>query len=141
MSRTPRHRARELAVQGIYQWLVAHNAADAIVQGLRESDGFAKSDGEYLEEVLNGTLANAAALDAQLEPLIDRPLSQLSPVEHAVLLLAAYELAHRPELPFKVVVNEAIELAKTYGGTDGHKFVNGVLDRLGSQPRGLGSSP
>ena len=130
-----RHLARELAVQGLYEWLIAGNDARAIEHRLAEVKLFEKADRELLDELLNGVIREAPALEARLAPFLDRKVSALSPVERAVLLLGAYELLHRLETPYRVVINEAVELAKSYGGTDGHKYVNGVLDRLAGELR------
>lgn len=125
-----RHKARELALQGLYQWLLAEEHADEIRTHLAEFKGYGKADQKYLERLLNGVIADAAELEAAFSPLLDRPVDELSPVERGVLLIGAYELAHVPDVPYRVVINEAVELAKSYGGTDGHKYVNGVLDKL-----------
>jgi N utilization substance protein B len=116
--KSPRHRARELALQGIYQWRVSGNdAADS--------------------SLLRGAIAQHADIEALLAPCLDRPLAELSPVEFAVLLLGAFELSQKLEVPYKVVINESVELAKTFGGTDGHKYVNGVLDKLAPKVRAV----
>ncbi len=128
--KSPRRRAREFALQGIYQWQLTGNALPAIEAHLAEAAGFDKVDREFFERLLRGTLEDAAGLQALIEPHLDRPYGSLSPVERAILLLAAYELKSHLEAPYKVVINEAIELAKAYGGTEGHKYVNGVLDKL-----------
>ena len=130
-----RHKARELALQGLYQWLLADEHAAEIRAQLAEFKGYDKADQKYLERLLDGVIADAAELEAAFSPLLDRPVDELSPVEHGVLLIGAYELAHVPEVPYKVVINEAVELAKSYGGTDGHKYVNGVLDKLAAKLR------
>jgi N utilization substance protein B len=130
-----RRKAREFAVQGLYQWKLTGAAADAIMKQLREEKEFPKIDEEHLAVLLQGVTSQAEELDGLLGPFLDRPAADLSPVEHAVLLLAAYEMSRHPEIPYRVVINEAVELAKTYGGTDGHKFVNGVLDKLAPQLR------
>jgi N utilization substance protein B len=104
---------------------------------LAETRGFDRADRPLLDALLNGAIREAADLEARLAPYLDRPVSALSPVEHAVLLLAAFELLHRIDTPYRVVINEAVELAKAYGGTDGHKYVNGVLDRLASELRAI----
>ena len=130
-----RHKARELALQGLYQWLLAEEHADEIRMHLAEFKGYDKADQKYLERILNGVIADAAELEAGFRPLLDRPVDELSPVERGVLLIGAYELAHVPDVPYKVVINEAVELAKSYGGTDGHKYVNGVLDKLAARVR------
>jgi N utilization substance protein B len=130
-----RHKARELALQGLYQWLLADEKADEIRTHLAEFKGYDKADRKYLTQLLDGVIADAPQLEAAFGPLLDRPVDELSPVERGVLLLGAYELAHVPEVPYRVVINEAVELAKSYGGTDGHKYVNGVLDKLAAKLR------
>ena len=125
-----RHKAREVVLQGLYQWLLAEEHADQIRAHLAEFKGYDKADRKYLERLLNGIIADAVELEAAFRPLLDRPVDELSPVERGVLLIGAYELAHVPDVPYRVVINEAVELAKSYGGTDGHKYVNGVLDKL-----------
>ncbi|MGB6054379.1 MAG: transcription antitermination factor NusB [Burkholderiaceae bacterium] len=134
-NRTPRHRAREFALQGLYQWLLNHEDAGAIDAHIRGAHGFDKADAEHFDALLHGTIRDVAQLRAGLAPLIDRPLAQLSPVEHAALLIGAYELNHHLEIPYRVVINEAVELTKSFGGVDGHKYVNGVLDRFAAQAR------
>src|SRR4029079_4037834 len=133
--KTDRRRSRELALQGLYQWQLAGTAPAAIARPLAEDRGFEKVDAEYFGALLDGAVAGAAELERDLAPLMDRDFSRLSPVERGILLLAGYELEHRPEVPYRVVINEAVELAKSYGGTDGHKFVNGVLDKLAARLR------
>ena len=130
-----RHKARELALQGLYQWLLAKERAEDIRTHLAEFKGYDKADQKYLELLLNGVIADAAELEAAFSSLLDRSVDELSPVERGVLLIGAYELAHVPDVPYKVVINEAVELAKSYGGTDGHKYVNGVLDKLAARLR------
>lgn len=134
-SRTPRHRAREFALQGLYQWLLNNEDGGAIEAHLREAHGFNKADAIHFDALLYGAIKEAATLRQGLTPLIDRPLDQLSPIEHAVLLIGAYELTHHIEIPYKVVINEAVELTKSFGGIDGHKYVNGVLDKFALQVR------
>lgn len=128
--------ARRLTVQALYQWLVNETAPDTVLKEFREMpDGLGRADPEYFSELLRGTVQEAATLTTMIVPHIDRPLNQLDPVEYAVLLLGAYELAHRPEVPWRVVVNEAVNLAKVFGAEDGYKFVNGVLDRIARSTR------
>ncbi len=129
-NRTPRHRAREFALQGIYEWLLNNEDSGAIEAHIREAHGFEKADAEHFDSLLHGVIRGVTALRASLTPLIDRPLDQLSPVEHAALLIGAFELKNHLEIPYKVVINEAVELTKSFGGIDGHKYVNGVLDKL-----------
>ena len=130
-----RHKARELALQGLYQWLLAAEQADEIRMHLAEFKGYDKADQKYLGRLLNGVIADAAELEAGFVSLLDRPIDELSPVERGVLLIGAYELAHVPDVPYRVVLNEAVELAKSFGGTDGHKYVNSVLDKLAASLR------
>ncbi|WP_020652646.1 transcription antitermination factor NusB [Massilia niastensis] len=134
-NRTPRHRAREFALQGLYQWLLNNEPARSIATNIRSAHGFEKADGEFFSALLNGTISTSIELRESIAPLIDRSLAELSPIEHAVLLLGAYELKNHPEIPYRVVINEAVELTKSFGGIDGHKYVNGVLDRLASTLR------
>ncbi|MFO1205468.1 MAG: transcription antitermination factor NusB [Burkholderiales bacterium] len=130
-----RRRARELALQGLYQWLVGGQDAAAILTHLAESDGYGAAEQDYVEVLLRGAIGEAPQLREALAPCLDRAPQALSPVEHAVLLIGAYELVHRPEIPRRVVINEAIEIAKAFGGTDGHRYVNGVLDRFAAKAR------
>ncbi len=128
--KSPRRRAREFALQGLYQWQLSGNDLPAIEAHLADAGGFAKIDRALFDRLLRGAMADAAELQALIEPQLDRPYAELSPVERAILLLATFELKQHLEAPYKVVINEAIELAKSYGGTDGHKYVNGVMDKL-----------
>src|SRR6476620_2461009 len=134
-NRTPRHRAREFALQGLYQWLLNNEDSGVIDAHIRQAHGFDKADAAHFDTVLHGAIRDVAKLRAQIAPLIDRPLGQLSPIEHAALLIGAYELEHHLEIPYKVVINEAVELTKSFGGIDGHKYVNGVLDKLAAKVR------
>lgn len=134
--RAARHRARALALQGIYQWLLSGNSVSS-VQAHLEAEGadIAQLDHALFASLLRGAIAAADDLRASFAPLLSRPVAELSPVEHAILLLGAHELRNDLHTPYRVVINEAIELAKEYGGTDGHRFVNGVLDKLAAQLR------
>ncbi len=134
-NRTPRHRAREFALQGLYQWLMSHEDAGVIDAYIRNAHGFDKADRSHFDVLLHGTIRDAANLRTEIVPYIDRAIEQLSPIEHAALLIGAYELKQHIEIPYKVVINEAVELAKSFGGIDGHKYVNGVLDKLASKLR------
>ncbi|MEO8407279.1 MAG: transcription antitermination factor NusB [Oxalobacteraceae bacterium] len=134
-SRSPRHRAREFALQGLYQWLLNNEDVGAIEANIREAHGFNKADKDHFDALLYGVINSAASLRAALAPLIDRTIKELSPVEHAILLIGAFELKNHGEIPYRVVINEAVELAKSFGGIDGHKYVNGVLDKLAGKMR------
>ncbi|TDR31969.1 transcription antitermination factor NusB [Hydromonas duriensis] len=137
-SKSARRRSRELVVQGLYQWLVTGegsvSAADVFI---RETPDFHKADEAYYTQMLKGVVAQVAELREALVPCVDRPLVELSPVEHGVLLVAAYELKNELSVPYKVVINEAVEITKSFGGTDGFKYVNGVLDKLAGGLRAL----
>ena len=129
-SRTERRRrARELVLQGLYQRRLSHNASADVRAQLVDSPGFERADAAYFDELWSGLAEGADAQVERLAPLLDRSPAELSPVEGAILAIGAWELEHRLDIPYRVVINEAVELAKSYGGTDGHKFVNGVLDR------------
>ena len=130
-----RRRSRELALQGIYQWQLAKTDPVMIAAQLAETQGYEQSDADYLRELLHGTIREAKALEEAITPGLDRGYAELSPIERGVLLIATYEMLHHPDVPYRVVINEAVELAKAFGGTDGHKFVNGVLDKLAPQLR------
>ena len=132
---SPRHRAREFVVQGLYQYMIGGQDAAAIIVQAESVAGFDKANRALYDSLLEGVLNNLPALQALLEPHIERPWAEVSPIERGILLLGACELKLHPETPYRVVINEAIELAKTYGGTDGHKFVNGVLDRHAASVR------
>ena len=136
-AKSPRHRARELALQGVYQWRLTGGEGAQIEKQIREEKGLGRYDAEFFGNLLRGVLAQHADLEAAVAPHLDRTLAELSPIEFSVLLLGAYEMTRHPEIPYRVVINEAVELAKTFGGTDGHKFVNGVLDKLAAQVRAV----
>lgn len=130
-----RRRAREAALQGLYEWLIAGSDAGVVDAHVREQDGFAEVDAAHFDALLHGCIGEAAALDAVLAKHVDRKTTELSPIEHGVLMIGAYELKHCIDVPYKVAINEAVELAKSYGGTDGHKYVNGVLDKAAAELR------
>lgn len=138
-ARSPRRRAREFALQGVYAWLVHGDPTDTaggeIQAHLRDHDSFAQADAAWFQTLIEGVMLDADNLRVQFSPFVDRPIVELSPVEHAILLMGSYELVHHIEVPYRVAINESVELAKTFGGTDGFKFVNGVLDKLAAQVR------
>jgi N utilization substance protein B len=121
--------SRRLAMQALYQWQMTGQTAAELRDQYATQEGFGDADGDYFRELLNGVTDSAAGLDGALGSLIDRPVAQLDPVERAVLLIGLYELGQRLDVPYRVVINEAVELTKRFGATDGHKFVNAVLDR------------
>ena len=132
---TPRRRSREAALQGLYEWLVSGTDAGVIDAHRREAEDFDKCDAKHFDTLLHGCIREAADLDGVLVRHVDRKTTELSPVEHGVLLIGAFELKHCIEIPYKVAINEAVELAKSFGGTDGHKYVNGVLDKAAADLR------
>ena len=136
-SKSDRSRAREFAVQALYQVLVGKNDVAAVDAFTRDLAGFSKADSVHFDALLHGSAEQAEQLDALIVPLLDRKLAEISPVEHAVMWIGAYELRHCPDVPWRVVLNECVELAKEFGGTDGHKYVNGVLNGLARQLREL----
>jgi N utilization substance protein B len=133
--RGSRRVSREFALQALYQWLLNGDGAEALCGQAEEKKDFVRAEPGYFRLLAHGVLDHAAELRAAVQPFLDRPAQQLSPIEHALLLLGTYELMFAPDVPFRVAINEAVELAKSYGGTDGHKYVNGVLDKLAAQVR------
>ncbi|WP_309637778.1 transcription antitermination factor NusB [Methylibium sp.] len=133
--KSSRRRSREFALQGLYEWLLSGSEASVIEAHMREQDDFKKADAAHFDALLHGCVVEAADLDAVLARHVDRKTSELSPIEHGVLLIGTYELKHCVDIPYRVAINEAVELAKSFGGTDGHKYVNGVLDKAASELR------
>ena len=129
-SKSDRSRAREFALQGLYQSLVGKNAVGDIDIFTRDLAGFNKADSVHFDALLQGCVAQSEQLDLLIAPLLDRPMGEISPVEHAIMWIGAYELSHCLDVPWRVVLNECIELAKEFGGTDGHKYVNAVLNGI-----------
>jgi len=132
-----RTRAREFAVQALYQFIVGKNVPGDVDLFTRGLSGFNKADSVHYDLLLYGIAEQSLALDALIEPLLDRPFAEISPIERSVMWIGAYELKHCIDVPCKVVINECIELAKEFGGTDGHKYVNAVLNGLAHQLRAL----
>ncbi|MDH7942452.1 transcription antitermination factor NusB [Pseudohongiella sp. SYSU M77423] len=133
---TDRQKARRMLLQALYQWQIARAPVNEIVaEFLVYYQG--KIDREFFKEVFPAVIAHVDELDAMMQPLLDRELKSLDPVEISLLRLGLYELAHRIDVPYKVVINESVELAKVFGATDGHKYINGVLDRASKELRAL----
>lgn len=129
--------ARRCAVQALYQWqLTAQDPASIAAHFIADQD-LLKADGDYFRELTQRVPAQVMSIDAALQPFLDRPLAQVDPVEQAILRVAGYELMQRPELGYRIVINEAVELAKLLGAEQGHRFVNGVLDKLAQRVRNL----
>ncbi len=135
MMKHARRRAREFALQALYQWLLAGAEAAEIGRRMQNAPGFSKVDSTHFNTLLHGVIRDAQSLSTQLAPNLDRAIDALSPIEHVILLIGAYELIHHSEIPYRVVINEAVELSKTFGSTDGYKYVNGVLDKLAARVR------
>jgi transcription antitermination protein NusB len=121
--------ARKLALQALYRWQLNSCEWQELVQEFADDPDMTRADGEYFRTLVAGICSEQARLDAALAPLLDRKPAELDPIEHAVLLIGGYELQSRPEVPYRVVINEAVGLARRFGATEGHKYVNGVLDR------------
>lgn len=129
-SKSDRSRSREFALQGLYQVLVGKNSLDDVDSFTRDLAGFSKADAVHFDALLHGCVEHASELDTLIQPVLDRPLTEISPIERACMWIGVYEFAHCPDIPWRVVLNECIELAKEFGGTDGHKYVNAVLNSL-----------
>lgn len=129
MKVAPRHKARELALQGVYAWQLSNNDVEQIELSLATTNDMKKVDMSFFQNLLRGSVSRHEELDVQIKPFLGRLPEELDPIEKAILRLATFELAQCMEIPYKVVINEAIELAKSYGAQDSHKFVNGVLDK------------
>jgi N utilization substance protein B len=124
-------------LQGIYQWLLNNEDSGVIDAHIREAHGFDKADREHFDALLHGAINQSIQLREEFAPFIDRGITELSPIEHAALLIGAYEMKNHIEIPYRVVINEAVELTKSFGGQDGHKYVNGVLDKLATRLRAV----
>lgn len=136
-----RRQSRLVAVQSLYQWLLSQEEPGAIEAFAQESDEFARADQAYYQDCFYGALREADGLRVHIEQALDRPIALVSPVEHAILLLGCYEFLHHPEVPYRVIINEGVELAKSLGGNEGHRYINGVLDRLAGRLRANESAP
>ena len=133
--KTPKYKSkrrvsRELVLQGLYQWRLTGDTEGVIASQLRETQIFPRADEAFFFFLLSGVLTHVDQLEQTIQPCLDRSLKELSPVEYGILLLSTYELVHFLDIPYRAIINEAIELARIYGGSDGYKYVNGVLDKL-----------
>lgn len=129
MKVSARHRARELALQGIYSWQMSKNDIAQVELALATSNDMQKVDMVYFQAILRGIVENVAALDAKIKPYLGRLPEELDPIEKAILRIATYELTERMDVPYRVIINESIELAKSFGAEESHKFINGALDK------------
>lgn len=124
-----RRRARRLAMQALYQWQMGGQTADELCAQFSAAAGFGKADAAYFRELVEGIVAASAQLDARIGEFADRDIARLDPVERAILLIGMYELEHRPDVPQRVIINEAVELGKCFGAAEAYKYVNALLDR------------
>jgi transcription antitermination protein NusB len=134
-ARAARTRAREFAVQALYQHLVGKQAIDEIDEFTRNLQGFSKADSVHFDALFRGCIEASKELDQLIEPHLDRPWLEISPIEHAIMWMGAYEFKHCLDVPWRVIINEYIEQAKAFGGTDGFKYINGILNQLAPQLR------
>jgi N utilization substance protein B len=137
MNPSKRRKGRRYAVQGIYQWQLTDNSPESIYESMLVDVNLNKTDLPYMEELITKVPTHIEEIDQVLSPKLSRALDEVDPVERAILRIAVYELLKHPEIPYRVVINEAIEQAKTFGAEDGHKFVNGVLDKVSADVRAL----
>lgn len=133
-----RSRARELLVQSLYQMQLTGHGETELLSQFRDRPDYKRVDQKYFDEALIAICRNTASIEQSIDKLADRPLSQLDPVERGILLLGFYELLEKPDVPFKVVINESVKIAKRFGAVDGHKYVNALLDRAAKELRPAG---
>lgn len=132
-----RRRARELAMQAIYQWQLNHTTVPELIQQYVETNNMQKIDFEHFKSLVTAAVDQTPELDALIKPVLDRDIDDLDPVELAILRLSAFEMKHQIDIPYRVVINEGVELAKKFGASDGHKYVNGILDKLAKELRSI----
>jgi len=132
-----RSRARRRALQALYAWQLSGSGMNAVIQQFQHEQDMEVADLDYFEDLLHGVEKNLAAIDESLKPYVDREIEQIDPIERATLRMAAYELKYRPDVPYRVIINEAIEVTKRFGADHGHSYVNGVLDKLALQLRAV----
>jgi len=130
-----RSRARRRALQAVYAWQISGNTMARVIDEFRHEQDMEVADLDYFEDLLRGVNEHCSEIDQALQPFLDREVAQVDPIERAVLRLAAYELRHRPDVPYRVVINEAIEVAKRFGAEQGHTYINGVLDKAAKEWR------
>jgi len=132
-----RSRARRRALQALYAWQIGGSAMKAVIEQFQHEQDMEVADLDYFEDLLHGVEKNLAAIDESLKPYVDREIEQIDPIERAALRMAAYELKYRPDVPYRVIINEAIEVTKRFGADHGHSYVNGVLDKLAGELRAV----
>lgn len=132
-----RRKSRELVLKAVYRGMLNESELSQIFRDMTDDPDYNKADEAYFRQLLQNVTTNLTAIDDKLVNFIDRPLAELSPVEHAILRIAGCELMFDSSIPYRVVINEGVELAKIFGGTDGHKYINGVLDKFAADVRAL----
>ncbi len=132
-----RRKSRELALKAIYRTMMNESDLKQVFLDMKDDPEYAKADESYFKQLLQGVIDKLATLDEQISTFIDRQLNELSPIEHAILRVSSYELIFDTTIPYRVAINEGVELAKTFGGSDGHKYINGVLDKVAASARPL----
>ncbi|MFO8024990.1 transcription antitermination factor NusB [Thiohalophilus sp.] len=137
MKPNPRSRARRLAMQSLYEWQMSGNTIDRIISQYAVDEQMRNVDEAYFRELSNGVAEHSEQLDQSITAYITRPYDEIDPVEKAVLRLGAFELSFKPEVPYRVIINEAVELTKTFGAEASHKFINSVMDKLAAELRGI----
>ncbi len=130
-----RRKSRELVLKAVYRGMINASELRQVMLDAQDDPDFTKADEEYFRQLLTGVTEKVPELDQEIMAFADRPLAELSPVEHAILRIASYELKFDLSIPYRVAINEGVELAKLYGGTDGHKYINGVLDKVAASLR------
>jgi transcription antitermination protein NusB len=130
-----RRKSRELVLKAVYRGMLNTAEMKQIISDAKEDPEYIKADEAYFKQLLDGVTDKTSALDEQIAVFIDRKITELSPVEHAILRISSYELMFDASIPYRVAINEGVELAKLYGGVDGHKYINGVLDKIAAQAR------
>jgi transcription antitermination protein NusB len=130
-----RRKSRELVLKAVYRGMINAGDMKQIILDAQEDPEYNKADEAYFKQLLDGVTGKISALDSQISTFIDRKIEELSPVEHAILRISSYELMFDASIPYRVAINEGVELAKLYGGTDGHKYINGVLDKVAEAAR------
>jgi transcription antitermination protein NusB len=130
-----RRKSRELVLKAVYRGMMNTGEMKQIILDAKEDPEYIKADEAYFKQLLDGVTDKTSALDEQIAVFIDRKITELSPVEHAILRISSFELMFDASIPYRVAINEGVELAKLYGGVDGHKYINGVLDKIAAQAR------
>jgi transcription antitermination protein NusB len=130
-----RRKSRELVLKAVYRDMINETDIKQVFLDMKDDPDYHKIDETYFKQLLNGVAGELKALDEQIKTFLDRPLEELSPIEHAILRVSSYELLFDISIPYRVAINEGVELAKTYGGAEGHKYINGVLDKVAASAR------